>query len=247
MTGLAVLCALALRAVTAYAQGSEAAPSSAERTPPDVAHCVSAETLDLRRILPPPPIAGSRKERAELDELLRIQARRTPQQVARARLDAKIDVLVFAAALGRPRGLSAADLPRTLALFREIAADESAILGPAKREFARPRPFTVEARLRPVVAAPRSQSYPSGHATWAYTTALVLADMVPERRRQLLERANEFAYDRNVAGVHYPSDVEAGRVAGTALAALLFTCGPFEREESAARAELRGALGLRQP
>ncbi len=240
---LIVLCLLVLRPGAAAAQSSQGPPGPLARAPADAAQCTQARMLDLRRILPPAPLAGSAQERAELDELLSIQAHRTAQQAERAREDARLDVLGFAGALGRPMGLKAAGLPRTLALFEHIGADESEVLDRAKREFARPRPFSVEPRLHPVIARPKSLSYPSGHATWAYTTALVLADMVPERRRQLLERAGEYAYDRNVAGVHYPSDVEAGRLAGTALAALLFSCRPFQAEEAPARVELRAALG----
>src|SRR5579883_873933 len=200
-----------------------AAPAVGRTAPADTAHCVDSATLDLRRILPPPPSAGSPRERAELDELLRIQAERTSSEADLARRD----------------------VARTVALFRHLSVDETAVLLPAKRAFARPRPFTVEPRLAPVTERPASGSYPSGHSLWAYTTALVLADMVPERRAQLLARADEYAHNRNVAGVHYPSDVEAGKLAGTALAALLFACPAFEREEAAARKELRDALGLR--
>lgn len=210
----------------------------------DTAHCVDSSALDLRRILAPPPRAGSRRNRAELDQLLRIQAQRTARDADLARRDAVRNVFRFAEALGSAPDLDAARLPRTLALFRHIETDEGAVLGPAKREFARPRPFALESRLAPVTARPASASYPSGHSTWAYTTALVLADMVPERRAQLLARADQYARNRMVAGVHYPSDVEAGRLAGTALAAMLFTCPGFESEEASARKELRSALRL---
>jgi acid phosphatase (class A) len=224
---------------------SAAGPDSlAQHVPADTAHCVDPSTLDIARILPPPPAAGSRQERAELDELLRIQAHRSTAQAERAREDAEVSVFRFADALGNPDGFMPDKLPLTVKLFQAIDRDEAHVLGAAKREFARPRPFTVEPRLNPVIARPLSSSYPSGHSTWAYMTGLVLADMVPERRAQILERAAEFAHNRTVAGVHYPSDVVAGRLAGTALATLLFDCPPFERDEAAARTELRKALGL---
>ncbi|HEY2591574.1 MAG TPA: phosphatase PAP2 family protein [Steroidobacteraceae bacterium] len=210
----------------------------------DAAHCVDSSSLDLRRLLAPPPRAGSPRDRAELDELLRIQARRTSSEAELARRDAARTIFRFADALGNAPGFERERLPQTLTLFRHLNVDETAVLAPAKRDFARPRPFTVEPRLAPIVAQPMSASYPSGHSTWAYTTALVLADMVPERRAQLLARADQYARNRTVAGVHYPSDVEAGKLAGTTLAAMLFTCPAFAREEAAARKELRGALRL---
>jgi len=227
-------------AAAATAATQVAAPSAT----PDTARCVDASSLVLRRILAPPPRTGSARVRAELDELLRIQAHRTSSEAALARRDAVRSIYRFADALAGAPGLETARLPRTLALLRHIGIDETAVLTPAKRDFARPRPFALEPRLAPIVTRPRSGSYPSGHALWAYTTALVLADMVPERRGQLLARANQYARNRTVAGVHYPSDVEAGKLAGTALAAMLFDCPAFEREEAGARQELRGALRL---
>jgi acid phosphatase (class A) len=68
--------------------------------------------------------------------------------------------------------------------------------------------------------------------------------MVPERRAQLFARADEYAHNREVAGVHYPSDVAAGHLAGTALAQQLFNSPRFVEDEVASAAELRQALGL---
>ena len=245
MNKLLVALSAALLASASVPQATAAPPLAPQSAAGDTAHCVDAHSLDLRRILPPPPAVGSPRARAELDELLRIQAQRTPGEAELARRDAVRSIFRFADALGDPPGFEAGRLPRTVALFRHIDIDETAVLGPAKRDFARPRPFAVEARLAPVVARPMSESYPSGHSTWAYATALVLADMVPERRARLLARADQYARNRTVAGVHYPSDVEAGRLAGTTIAALLFTCPAFEREEAGARQELRAALRLR--
>lgn len=201
-------------------------------------------SLNLYRLLPPPPVAGSPQERAELDELLQIQASRTPAEVQRAREDANVNVFRFTDALGNPAQFTPGAVPLTAALFARIAKDESLFLNSAKDQFGRPRPFLTEKRLSPVVAKPPSASYPSGHTTWAVACAIVLADMVPERRAQIFARADEYAHNREVGGVHYPSDVAAGHLAGTALAAKLFDTPRFLADEAAAAAELRRALGL---
>ena len=179
---------------------------------------LTAASLDLYRLLPPPPEAGSAQERAELDELLRIQASRTPAQAQRAHDDATVDIFRFADALGSPPQFNPTRLPLTATLFNRIGKDESLFLNGAKDAFGRPRPFLTEARLQPVVAKPPTASYPSGHSTWAVACAIVLADMIPERRAQIFARADEYAHNREVGGVHYPSDVAAGHLAGTALA-----------------------------
>lgn len=201
-------------------------------------------SLNLYRLLPPPPEAGSPQERAELDELLHLQATRTAAEVRRAQQDATISIFRFADALGNPPNFTPQAVPLLTELFRRIGHDEGLFMNPAKNAFGRPRPFVTEKRLSPVVTMPSSASYPSGHTTWAITAAIVLADMLPERRAQLFARADEYAHNREVGGVHYPSDVAAGHLAGTALAQQLFNSPRFVEDEVAAGAELRQALGL---
>ena len=63
----------------------------------------------------------------------------------------------------------------------------------------------------PIANYTNSPSYPSGHTTYAYTGALVLAIMVPERYQELITRAAEYGNDRILVGSHYAMDVLAGR------------------------------------
>jgi acid phosphatase (class A) len=205
---------------------------------------LTPQSVDLYRLLPPPPVAGSAQERAELDELLRLQATRTDAGVRRAMEDATVSIFRFADALGSPAKFNSRQLPLTSELFARIGQDEGLFMNPAKDAFGRPRPFVTDPHLTPVVPRPPSASYPSGHSTWAVACAIVLADMVPERRAQIFARADEYAHNREVGGVHYPSDVFAGHLAGTALAEALFDQPRFVADELAAAAELRPALDL---
>jgi acid phosphatase (class A) len=207
-------------------------------------HYLTPASVNLYRLLPPPPEAGSAQERAELDELLRLQATRTPATTQRAAADATVSIFRFADALGNPPRFNRQQVPLTAQLFERIARDEGLFMNTAKDAFGRRRPFLTERRLAPVVDKPPSASYPSGHTTWAVACAIVLADMVPERRAAIFARADEYAHNREVAGVHYPSDVAAGHLAGTALAAELFHSPGFIADEATAAAELRRALGL---
>jgi membrane-associated phospholipid phosphatase len=52
--------------------------------------------------------------------------------------------------------------------------------------------------------APCWASAQSGHAAFAYVTAILLADMVPEKALAIFDRAAIIAHSRVVAGVHYP-------------------------------------------
>jgi hypothetical protein len=56
-----------------------------------------------------------------------------------------------------------------------------------------------------------SPSYPSGHSTYGFTGALVLAVLVPDRYAQMIARGAEYGNDRIVLGAHYAMDVLSGR------------------------------------
>lgn len=60
-----------------------------------------------------------------------------------------------------------------------------------------------------------SPSFPSGHTTFGFSEALLLAMMVPERYQALVYRASEYGHSRIVLGAHYPIDVVAGRTLAT--------------------------------
>jgi hypothetical protein len=56
-----------------------------------------------------------------------------------------------------------------------------------------------------------SPSYPSGHTTYGYTGAVLLAVLVPERYQQMIARGAEYGNDRILMGAHYAMDVLGGR------------------------------------
>jgi PAP2 superfamily len=63
----------------------------------------------------------------------------------------------------------------------------------------------------PVMNLTDSPSFPSGHTTYGYTGAVLLAVMVPSRYQQLITRAAEYGNDRILLGAHYAMDVLGGR------------------------------------
>lgn len=63
----------------------------------------------------------------------------------------------------------------------------------------------------PMMDLTNSPSYPSGHTTYGYTGALVLAFLVPERYQQMIARGAEYGNDRIIVGAHYAMDVLGGR------------------------------------
>jgi acid phosphatase (class A) len=194
--------------------------------------------------LAPPPAADSQTVRDELAELHRIQSARTAAQIAQAQADEKQRTMfIYRDVLGEKFDPDA--LPLTAAFARRIKKDASIAAAPLKKMFHRMRPYRRDQTLQPVCKIKSADnSYPSEHSTVGYLNALILGDMLPEKRTAILARADAYAYNRLVCGVHYPSDVQAGRQLALALHAAMQANPRFRQEAAAATVELRQALGL---
>jgi undecaprenyl-diphosphatase len=83
---------------------------------------------------------------------------------------------------------------------------------------------------------PRTTSFPSAHAASASAFATGVARVSPEAGAVLNAAAALVAYSRVHTGVHYPADVIAGGVVGTALAQITSTALDRRRPERRARA-----------
>ncbi|WP_295993790.1 phosphatase PAP2 family protein [Rugamonas sp.] len=207
---------------------------------------VPPAATNAAQILPAPTAADSTATRAELAELHRIEAARTPAQVEAARADETIETLfIYQSVLGER--FNPAALPLTAALAKHVSNDEGVNSTPGKLAFGRVRPYNVDATLHPVCKTKtKNDSYPSGHATAGYLDALVLIEMVPEQRDAILARADDYAHNRLICGVHFPSDVAAGKLLAYATHAAMDANPAFQAELAAAKAELRRALALPQ-
>ncbi|MDB5465333.1 MAG: phosphatase family protein [Phenylobacterium sp.] len=239
---LAATAALLLCGATAgAAQPMAAAPTMAK--PAKTLKILTPEQVDPGRLLPPPPEDGSPIQKADLAEVQRVYRTRTPERYEQAKWDdTHENSMIFASTLG-PR-FDLAKLPATAKLLAVIENDQSVSANMAKRRFLRNRPWAIDPSLvacdyKPN-AAPKT-SYPSGHATLAYSVGGVLADLLPEQSQAILTRAAEYAYSREVCGAHYASDLEASHVLGTIVAREFLTSPKAAPMIEAAREELRAA------
>lgn len=204
---------------------------------------LTAEELNISTLLPPPPAADSPQDRADMQAVLAIQAERTPQQIARAKQDDLLEDAVFYFAkdiLGPEFTLE--KHPLTAEFFRRIDNDFVQSLMPAKAFYGRARPYEINSSIQPVLPPPEGQSYPSGHSMDGYLMAILLAQVVPEKRLALFERADEGAQSRVIAGVHYPSDLEGGKIAAFVLASRLLNDPRAQADLQKVKAEVRSHL-----
>jgi acid phosphatase (class A) len=198
--------------------------------------------IDLLVILPPPPANDSAQTKAELGEILTLQVTRTPEMVARAAADATENVWRFADVMGP--SFTKEKLPKFAAFFDRVTETEGAVVDPAKDVFNRPRPHQLSDLVKPAVKMSNSGAWPSGHATVGVLMGIVLSNMVPEKRAEIMARAWDYGNNRVVGGIHFRSDVEMGRIAGAVIAATIMKHEDFKAEFEPAKAELRAALGL---
>jgi acid phosphatase (class A) len=200
--------------------------------------------VNLATILPPPPANDSMRTKQEIGELLSVQVTRTPEMEARAKADAEETIWRFADVVDNAK-FNQENLPKFSAFFDRIIATEPAVTDAAKNTWKRPRPHILYPDLvKPVVPLSKSGSYPSGHTTIGTLMAIVLADMLPEKRDAIMARGWEFGWNRVVGGIHYPTDIEAGRLSAVAIAQAIRGHDDYKAEYAAAKDELRADLGL---
>jgi len=111
----------------------------------------------------------------------------------------------------------------------------------------RPRPSQLYPALRPALPIPGHSSYPSGHATQAFLMwhclkeAIVASGLSQVDKDHwsaaILTLADRIAVNRERAGLHYPSDTQAGRELAQKLLVLLKTIPHFNVTVTEAAAE----------
>ncbi len=207
--------------------------------PPRFLHAAES---DFTALFAMPPAADSPQTRGELEDLLAMQQRRSPQEAEAAYADRKTEIWQFASALGLPPD-QVREMGALNRLAEQIEDDVRPYVRAAKHRFLRLRPYEIEPRIKPCIDNVRGDlSYPSGHSTYGYVMAYLLSDIVPERRAQLMARAQQFAQQRAVCGVHFPSDLEAGRIGAEWLTQRFLTSPDYQAASVEARRELRAAV-----
>lgn len=193
-------------------------------------------------LVPPPPAAGSAAERAELATLHELERTRTPAQIRAAQQDDGDETLfAFKTVLGP--GFTAANFPIVAELGGHMRHEATLLSDELKLFFARARPYHADPTLNPVCPLTTTiKSYPSGHALVGYLEGFMLAQLLPGRREVILARAEDFAHNRMVCGVHYRSDTEASRTVALAWFGAMLTTPRLQAELARAREELQTGL-----
>ncbi|HEX3357902.1 MAG TPA: phosphatase PAP2 family protein [Tepidisphaeraceae bacterium] len=196
---------------------------------------LKSDSVDVANLLPEPPAQDSLEQQSEIGLILKLQEDRTPEQVARIKLEDKFTVFIFSDVLGP--GFTPENCPETKALFEKTMVDAKYFSKAGKAHWDRARPPMAHPKVKAVIDETDS-SYPSGHATRSMVMALMLAEIDPANRAKLIQRGELVGWDRVIAGVHYPSDVVAGRELGLAIFHELMKNPQFKSDLEKARTEI---------
>jgi acid phosphatase (class A) len=212
----------------------------------------ASKVPDMYRVLPPPPAAGGGAEAEDKRAFVVTRALKDSPRWAMATNDVEQSpeaaFLDFACSLGVT--LDDGTAPTLQNIFTRIRSDARPFVDPPKDKWARPRPYLSQNGdicVEKTDALAKSAAYPSGHATLSWAWGLILAELAPDRATEILARARAYSESRVVCGVHYPSDIEAGRQNGSALYSALQTNAEFRADMEKAKAEIAAARAKGSP
>ncbi len=187
----------------------------------------------VKQKLDPMPKKGSARQKRDERELASLQKSRTPAQCDQARSEVTLSLTGF---FGTPHGpLPVAETQKLEPFFAQLRNDGDYFIQKLKVDYPRPRPFNY-LPLDPCVPREVTGAYPSGHAMLSELFALVLTDLYPKQKKALAARSRRIAHHRVLAGMHHPSDIEAGRK----LAGLVYAEMKKSPEYRKALAEAKG-------
>ena len=189
-------------------------------------------------LLAPPPLPDSAEQAADLDAVRTVYYAASDAVKQAAQAEKKFSVFNFSDSVGV--FFEETNLPQTAKFFANVKNDAEIVTDLGKTYFHRPRPYTVDTKLANGKLE-KSFGYPSGHSTESMVLALVLADLLPDKRDAILAHARLMGWHRVQIARHYPTDIYAGRVLAQAIANELKKSEAFQAGFKEAKAEVAAA------
>ncbi|QIQ21186.1 acid phosphatase [Zophobihabitans entericus] len=213
-------------------------------TEPDLYFLKESQSIDSLTLLPPPPAMDSidfLNDKAQYDAGKLLRGTERGQQAFR---DAHVTGDGVADAFSQAFGMAITkdktpELFKLVLKMREDAGDLAT--RSAKNYYMRIRPFAFynepTCRSDEEATLSKNGSYPSGHTTIGWATALVLAEINPDNQGAILNRGYEMGQSRVICGYHWQSDVTAARIVGSAIVARLHAEPTFTEQLQKAKDE----------
>ena len=203
--------------------------------------------------LPDFPANSSTQTKAEIEFLLKLQnTARSDEKVKESLEFANVYYNVFAKPddadydkmqqnlfhMGRQIDrFNPKNLPITAKFMTRVWSDATYYFWALKFQYNRTRPYMIDKRIKNLDDT-NFQAYPSGHASASYVAAYVYQELLPQRKDLFVKNAYDMAYSREILGVHFPSDSEAGRIFARQFVNELLKIPAFKKDLEAAKKEI---------
>ncbi len=175
---------------------------------------------------PPPPSTSSQQMKDETAEVKRTVEHLTSVQLAVAQKwndgagtysppghwnDVALEYV-------RDAKMSEVRAARVFALLNMAMHDAGVGCWEAKYHYFNPRPSQVDPGIKTQIGIPNFPSYTSGHSTFSTAAAAILSYLFPSGATSFAAMRDEAGISRLYGGIHYRSDIEAGKLHGARIA-----------------------------
>jgi hypothetical protein len=180
---------------------------------------------------PPPPSTGSQQMKDETAEVKRTVEHLTAAQLAIAQKwndgagtysppghwnDVALEYV-------RDAKMSEVRAARVFALLNMAMHDAGVACWEAKFHYFNPRPSQMDPSIKTEIGLPNFPSYTSGHSTFSAAGSAILTYLFPSGATSFAGMRDEAGISRLYGGIHYPSDIEAGKLHGGRVAGYTLT------------------------
>jgi len=175
---------------------------------------------------PPPPSTSSQQMKDETAEVRRTVEHLTNEQLAIAQKwndgagtysppghwnDVALEYV-------RDAKMSEVRAARVFALLNMAMHDAGVGCWEAKFHYFNPRPSQLDPSIKTQIGLPNFPSYTSGHSTFSAAGAAILSYLFPTGATTFAAMRDEAGISRLYGGIHYRSDIEAGKLHGERIA-----------------------------
>ncbi len=123
----------------------------------------------------------------------------------------------IAAEYVRDAKMSEVRTARAFALLNMAMHDAAVGCWETKFFYFNPRPSQLDPRIKTPIGLPNFPSYSSGHSTFSAAAVTVLSYLFPSATTTLTAMRDEAAISRLYGGIHYRSDIDSGKLHGSAI------------------------------
>jgi len=186
-------------------------------------------------LLTPPPAVGSPGWQADIAQIVAMQKSPDPEALKEAAEERTVPPKLFVQTVA-PQ-ITREAYPHTYHLLERANMTTQMVTSQAKDYYDTKRPYLASPDVKALIEPHDNPSYPSGHASGMYVWAYIMGMLQPDHRDAYLARAKQIAQHRVLVGMHYPTDIRAGREISLLVMGALLQSPDFQQDLDAARAE----------